>query len=153
MCDLGINHNDTRALMALWLTCHKVWCQAKSTDYLYRQMSSVYSGVARMLKKLRTSKGDYCIKHYYVPFKIETSLKGKNLIPEVSCGMGNHFYHIRWAPLSVTILLSTCICCVMGATPMVYVDPCNCLWEQPMASVRQGMHCRLSQTLLQLWTS
>ena len=35
-----------------------------------------YNGIARTLKKLRTSKGDYCIKQYYVPFaKWELFLK------------------------------------------------------------------------------
>ena len=31
---------------------------------------------------------------------------------------GNHFNHIRWAPLSVNIFISTCVYCVMGATLM-----------------------------------
>ena len=44
------------------------------------------------------------ILYNYVPFRISTSLKGKNLFQEgasiifplraVPCGMGNHFYHI-----------------------------------------------------------
>ena len=45
-----------------------------------------YNGVARTLKRLRTSKGDYWIKQRFssmVPlFKIGTSLKGKNLLLE-----------------------------------------------------------------------
>ena len=66
------------------------------------------NGVARMLKKLRTSKGDYCIKQRFSAitslFKMGTSLKGKNLLPEgansyhlraVPYGMENHFHHIR----------------------------------------------------------
>ena len=44
------------------------------------------NGVARMLKKLRTSKGDYRIKQWFssiaTHFKMGTSLKGKNLLPE-----------------------------------------------------------------------
>ena len=32
--------------------------------------------------------------------------------------MENHFYHIRWSPLSVTILLRMGVYCVMGAMPM-----------------------------------
>ena len=45
-----------------------------------------YNGVARTLKKLRTSKGDSWIKQRFSSmaplFKIGTSLKGKNLLPE-----------------------------------------------------------------------
>ena len=33
--------------------------------------------------------------------------------------MENNFYHNRLPPLNVTILLRTCVGCVMGATPMV----------------------------------
>ena len=43
-------------------------------------------GVARTLKKLCTSKGDYWIKQWFSSiaplFKMGTSLKGKNLLPE-----------------------------------------------------------------------
>ena len=43
-------------------------------------------GVARTLKKLSTSKGDYWIKQWFssiaVLFKMGTSLKEKNLLPE-----------------------------------------------------------------------
>ena len=44
------------------------------------------NGIAKTLKKLRTSKGDYSIKQWFsliAPvFKMGTSLKGKNLLPE-----------------------------------------------------------------------
>ena len=44
------------------------------------------NGVARTLKKLRTPKGDYWIKQRFSSigslFKMGTSLKGKNLLPE-----------------------------------------------------------------------
>ena len=44
------------------------------------------NGVARTLQKLRTSKGDYCIKQLFSTitplFKMGTALKGKNLLPE-----------------------------------------------------------------------
>ena len=33
-------------------------------------------------------------------------------------GMENHFYHIRWPPLNVTIFITHVHNCVMGATPM-----------------------------------
>ena len=49
-----------------------------------RQIDS--NGVARTLKKLRTSKGDYWIKQWFsssaVLFKMGTSLKEKNLLPK-----------------------------------------------------------------------
>ena len=42
--------------------------------------------IARKLKKLRTSKGDYLVKQWFSSiaplFKSGTSLKGKNLLPE-----------------------------------------------------------------------
>ena len=48
--------------------------------------STANNGVARTLKKLRTPKGDYCIKQCFSTitslFKLGISLKGKNLLPE-----------------------------------------------------------------------
>ena len=48
-----------------------------------------------------------------------TFLKGKNLLPEEAnsflYGMDNHFYYIRWAPLSVTFFIAHVR---IGATPM-----------------------------------
>ena len=48
--------------------------------------NSVDSCDARLLKKLRTSKGDYWIKQWFSSiaslFEMETSLRGKNLLPE-----------------------------------------------------------------------
>ena len=45
----------------------------------------VFNGVARTLKKLRTSNGDYWINQWFSSiaslFKMGTSLKGKNLLP------------------------------------------------------------------------
>ena len=44
------------------------------------------NGVARTLKKVRTSKGDYWIKKWFSSisslFKMRTFLKGKNLLPD-----------------------------------------------------------------------
>ena len=44
------------------------------------------SGVARIPKKLRTSKGDYWIQQWIYSiaslFEMGTSFKGKNLLPE-----------------------------------------------------------------------
>ena len=44
------------------------------------------NGIAKMLNKLHTSKGDYWIKQWFSSigslFKMGTSLKGKNLLPE-----------------------------------------------------------------------
>ena len=74
------------------------------------------NGVARILKKSRTSKGDYWIKQLFSSiaslFKMGTSLKGKNgnfserkefaprgseffPLRAVPHDMENHFYHIR----------------------------------------------------------
>ena len=36
----------------------------------------------------------------------------------VPYGMENHYYHIRWPPLNITILITQVRNCVMGATPM-----------------------------------
>ena len=56
------------------------------------------------LKKIRTSNGDYDIKQWFSSiaslFKMGTSPKGKNLLPEgansfLSHGMEHYFYHIR----------------------------------------------------------
>ena len=57
------------------------------------------SGVARMLKKIRTSKGDYCIKQRFPSIAslliMGTSLKGKNLFSEgvvpYTCSMELYF--------------------------------------------------------------
>ena len=84
-----------------------------STDALY------CNGVARKLKKLRTSKGVYWIKQWFSPivslFKMETSLKEKNLLPE---GANSFLYeqflivwkitfnYIKWSPLNVTIFIT-----------------------------------------------
>ena len=80
--------------------------------------------VVRTLKKLGTSKGDYWIKQGFSSiaslFKMGTSLKGKNLLPElplraVPYGMENPFYHIRCPPLNVTIFLPYVRNCIMRA--------------------------------------
>ena len=98
------------------------------------------NSVARTLKKLRTSKGDYCIKQWFS--KITSLFKVELLVKERICSQRgrsfsfkssslryrNHFYHISWAPLSVTFLLRTWVYCVMGATPMLITIPfANCL--------------------------
>ena len=89
------------------------------------------NGVARALKKLRTSKGDYWIKQRFSSIapllKIGTSLKGKNLLPEgASYFLYEQFLRV-WKiafttlgdlPGMLLFLLRTCVCCVMGATPM-----------------------------------
>ena len=59
--------------------------------FLYNKILSLHSP-SRTEKKLRTSKGDYWIKHWFTSivslFKMGTSLKGKNLLPEGA----NSFY-------------------------------------------------------------
>ena len=89
------------------------------------------NGVARTLKKIRTSKGDYCINQWFVTitslFEMGTSLKGKNSLPEEA----NSFllkqllkvWKITFTtygelPRVLLFLLRTCVYCVIGATPM-----------------------------------
>ena len=71
------------------------WCH-----YVYRDIVAPINGVARTLKKLRTSKGDYWIQKRLSSFasllKIGTSCSQ----------MKNHFYHIRWPPLNITIFIT-----------------------------------------------
>ena len=58
---------------------------------------------------------------------MKISLKGRKseFFPlwAVLYSMENQFYHIKWPPLNVTILLHKCVTCVMGATPMISVTP------------------------------
>ena len=100
---------------------------AKKKTSEYDQEIPQFKGVARSLTKLRTSKGDYWIKQWFSSvaalFKIGTSLNGTRVseffpLKAVPYGMENHFYHIRWSPLNVTILITHVCNCVMGATPM-----------------------------------
>ena len=82
-------------------------------------LSSSNNGVARTLKKLRTSKGDYLIKQLLSSiaslFKWELLLKkriasrGSELFPfwAVPYSMENHFYHFKWPPLNVIIIFIT----------------------------------------------
>ena len=95
-------------------------------------MITLINGVASIKKTIRTSKGDYWIKQWFNSiaslFIIGTSLKGKNLLPEGATSIveeqflmtwKNHFYHVRWPPLDVTIFITHVRNCVMGATPML----------------------------------
>ena len=100
---------------------------------LMLRLLTVYSsnGVARALKKLHTSKGDYWIKQWFSSiaslFKMGTSLKGKNLLPE---GANSSLYEqflilwkitfITWSdlPWMLLFLLCTCVTWVMGAMPL-----------------------------------
>ena len=90
-------------------------------------------GLARTLKKLRTPKGDYLKGDYWIKqwfssiaslFKMGTSLKGKNLLPEGANSFLYEQFLIVWKITFITLsdllwmlifLLRTCI---MGATPM-----------------------------------
>ena len=51
----------------------------------------------------------------------EFACKGSDFFPlrAVPCGMINHFYHIGWPPLNVTIFITHVRNCVMGATRMM----------------------------------
>ena len=97
------------------------------------------NGVARMLKKLRTSGGDYWNKQWFTSiasifFEMGTSLEGKNSLPAprgseffplraVPFGMENQFHHIRWPPLSVTIFITHVHNYIMVATPIEPAHP------------------------------
>ena len=39
----------------------------------------------------------------------------------------NHFYHIRWPPLNVTIFIMHVRTCIMGVTPMLLEN--NMCWK------------------------
>ena len=75
--------------MDLWLL-HKIWC---SKDRLT-------NCVARTLKNVRISKGDYWIKQWFSSFaslfKMGTSLKGKNLFPEGANSFLWEHYRMIW---------------------------------------------------------
>ena len=129
------------------------------------------SGVAKMPKNLRTSKGDYWIKQWIYSiaslFEMGTCFKGKNLLPEgaiffllraVPYTMENHFYHIRWPPLNVTICITHVRNCVMGATPVMNQQQQN----QRLRTDSSQSHCtrafifsseRSSKTLIKHWCS
>ena len=72
------------------------------------------NGVARTLRTLRTPKGEHCTMQCSTTisslFKMGTflALRGSKFLPlrAVPDGMGNHFYHSRWPPLIVTILIT-----------------------------------------------
>ena len=100
--------------------------QAKRQNLSIFDIDLRLNGVARTLKKLRTSKGAYWIKQPFSSiaslFKMRTSLKGKNLLPDgANYDMINHLYHIGCPPLKVTIFITHERSCVMGATPMTPV--------------------------------
>ena len=62
------------------------YCLATFSLTVKTKISAKINGVARMLQKLRISKGDYWIKQWFTSiatlFIMGTSLKGKNLLPE-----------------------------------------------------------------------
>ena len=59
-----------------------------------------FNGVARTLKKVHISKGDYWIKQLFSSimflFKMGTSLKGKNLPPEGANSFLNEQFFMVW---------------------------------------------------------
>ena len=101
-------------------------------------MQIVSNGVARTLKKLRTSKEDCWIKQRFSSvatlFKMRTSLKGNNLLLKFPEGVNSFLYEqflLVWKITFITLsdlpwmllfLLRTCITCVIGATPMVSIN-------------------------------
>ena len=72
-----------------------------------------FQGVVRTLKSYAYKRETTVSSNGYLQlrpfFKMGTTLKRKSdffPLRAVSQGMKNHFYHIRWAPLSVTIFIS-----------------------------------------------
>ena len=66
-------------------------------SHLNRLTNANINGVARMLNKLRASKGDYWSSNVSLqsrPFQMETSLKGKNLLPEGANSFLYEQFHI-----------------------------------------------------------
>ena len=70
MCESLINTRDN------------ISCRARGLKLSLRLLGN---GIARRLKRFRTSKGDYCIKQRFSTitslFKMGTAPKGKNLLP------------------------------------------------------------------------
>ena len=92
---------------------------------------TIVKDVARTLKKLRISKGNYWIKQWFSSiaslFKIGTSLKRKNYAPRgsiiLSLKSSSLWYRKSHLPHKVTShecdFFSHVRKCVMGATPMI----------------------------------
>ena len=102
---------------ATWPGRTHLWHSHREAESIWRSQNA---------ENIRTSKGDYWIKQWLSSivflFIMGTALKGKNLLPEREreqiLSMENHFYHIRWPPLNVTIFITHVHNCLMGATPM-----------------------------------
>ena len=99
------------------------------------------NGVARTLKKIRTPKGDYWNSRDYFklhPFsKLELPSKerGSKFFPlrAVPYGVENHFSHISWPPLNVSIFITLVRNCAIGATSMFAII--NCFVENKMLTL------------------
>ena len=109
---------------------------------------NIRNGVARTLKKYTHIKGDYWNKQRFSSisslFKMGTYLKGKNLLPEGANSLlleqflmvwKNHFYHIRWPPLNVTIFITHVRSCAN--------DSCFCIIKL-LNTLRKNDKCRAS---------
>ena len=57
--------------------------------------------------------GNFSLKKEFAPI-------GSKFFPSraVPYGMEDHFHHVRWPPLNVTIFITHVRNCVMGSTPM-----------------------------------
>ena len=84
--------------------------------------------IARSPKKLLTSKGDYWIKQWLSSIASLFEIRGKNFAPKrseffplraIPYDMENHYYHIKWPPLNVTIFIIIVLNCGMGAVNAV----------------------------------
>ena len=53
--------------------------------------------------------------------------------------------HIKWPPLNVTILLRTCVTCVIGATPMMVVELST--YDRQVSATSFGVNLHLCFTV------
>ena len=97
-----------------------LWEVGETNKYQYQNVQKVTHLKGRLLDQA-------IILFICIPFQNGNFSQRKELAPggseffplrAVSYGMENHFYHIRWPLLNVTIFIMHVHNCVMGATPM-----------------------------------
>ena len=83
----------------------------------------------------RFSKWEFLLKKAFAP-------RGSKFFPlrAIPYGIENHFYHIRWPPLNVTIFIAHVRNCEMEATSMshFYLN----LWSSPLLAAISQYCCR-----------
>ena len=117
-------------------------------NFSFARLHILLNAVARRLKRLRTPKGDYWIKQWFSSivslFKMGTSLKEKNLLPEEANSFLSEQFLKVWKitfttlgelPWVLLFLLRACVYCVMGATPMLLKLQCYILLLQNQSTL------------------